>query len=149
VSALISASGPFRLFQRHLDDPHRLAEAERMVANGRGGDLLPRDPTGRMTSAQTLVWRAQFGLDPYGLQPGMADPPVGQIRCPILFVLGSEEPEIGRQEDLATVKRNARQSASADSVYIEGADHVYRNREPAVADGILEWLNRVPAAARA
>ena len=64
-------------------------------------------------------------------------------------MLGSDEPEIGRFEDLAMVKRNARQAASADSVYIEGADHVYRGREIAVADGILEWLNGVPAAARA
>jgi pimeloyl-ACP methyl ester carboxylesterase len=149
VSALISASGPFRLFQRQLDDPRRLEDAERMVAQGRGGVLLPPDPNGRVTSAQTLAWRAQFGLDPYGLQPGASDPPVGRIRCPILFVLGSEEPEIGRFEDLATVKHNARQAASADSVYIEGADHVYRGRETTVADGILEWLSRVPVAAGA
>ena len=149
VSSLISASGPVRMWQRLVDDPERLALATRMVADGRGGDLLPPDAGGRVTSAQTLVWRAEFGLDPYGVQPGAATPPIGRIRCPILFVLGSEEPEIGTQEDLPTLQRNARIAASTDTVYVEGADHVYRGRETAVADGIAEWLQRVPAAAPA
>lgn len=141
VAGLISASGPLRLWQRRVDDPHRFARAEQLVEEGRGADLLPADAGGRITSAQTLVWRAKFGLDPYGFQHPDADPPLSRIQCPILFVLGSEEPEIGRKEDLPILKRNAR-SARAEAVYVEGADHVYRGHEAEVADAIADWLER-------
>src|SRR5207237_6898998 len=93
-------------------------------------------------SAGTLVQRAKFGLDPYGIRDA-THAPVSQIHCPILFVLGSEELEIGRQEDLPTLQRNARSASSAETAYIEGADHVYRGREPVVADAIAERLGNL------
>jgi hypothetical protein len=148
VAGLISASGPLRLWQRLEQDPRRLEQAKELVANGRGGELLAPDGGGRITSAQTLLSRARFGLDPYGLRNEVTAAPVGHIRCPILFVLGSDEPEIGSQADLPALKRNARSAPSADSVYVSGADHLYHGREMVVADGIADWLERVPAAAR-
>src|SRR5207248_1171011 len=128
VAGVISASGPLRLWQRLQQDPQRLEHAERMVADGRADELLTPDPGGRITSAGTLVQRAKFGLDPYGIRDA-TNAPVSQIHCPILFVLGSEEPEIGRREDLPTLERNARSASTAETAFIEGADHVYRGRE--------------------
>jgi pimeloyl-ACP methyl ester carboxylesterase len=136
------------MWQRRIDDPQRFALAEQMVARGHGADLLPPDGGGRITSAQTLVWRAQFGLDPYGFQDPGADAPLAHIHCPVLFVLGSEEPEIGRKEDLPMLQQNARSATSADTVYVESADHVYRGHESQVADAIADWLERLPRIGR-
>ena len=140
VSGLISASGPLRIWQRIAQDPERLSTAKRLVDEGRGGELLPTDPGGRVTSAQTLVWRAELGADVYGFQQPDAVAPLGNIRCPILFVLGSEEPEIGRAEDLPTLKRNARSAPNTETVYVQGADHVYHDHEQEVADAVASWL---------
>jgi pimeloyl-ACP methyl ester carboxylesterase len=140
VSGLISASGPLRIWQRMAQDPSRLATAQQLVSEGRGGELLPGDAGGRVTSAATLAQRAEFGTDVYGFEHPNADAPLSRVRCPVLFVLGSEEPEIGRAEDLPSLKRNARSAPTSETVYVEGADHVYHDREYVVADAIAEWL---------
>ncbi|MBV8713649.1 MAG: alpha/beta hydrolase [Chloroflexi bacterium] len=145
VSGLISASGPLRIWQRMGAAPERLATARALVAEGRGGELLPPDAGGRITSAATLVYRADLDTDVYGFQQPGAEAPLCNIRCPILFVLGSEEPEIGRKEDLPTLKSNARAAASTETVYVDGADHVYHDREHVVVDAIANWLPIVAA----
>lgn len=146
VSGLISASGPLRIWQRMAQDPARLATARRLVSEGRGGELLPADDGGRVTSAATLVHRSESGADVYGLENPNADVPLSKVRCPVLFVLGSEEPEIGRAEDLPVLKRNARSTPSSETIYVEGADHVYHDREHVVADAIANWLPIVASA---
>ena len=141
IAALVSASGPAFLGRRIRDASDRLDLASRLVADGRGRDLLPEDPSGRVTSAETYVARARAEMDIYGLDRD--DPPIGRIRCPILFVLGSEEPEIATRDELPILQRNASAAPTTDSLYVEGADHVYRGHEGAVADGIADWLNRL------
>jgi pimeloyl-ACP methyl ester carboxylesterase len=141
IAALVSASGPAFLGRRIRDASDRLDLARRLVAEGRGRDLLPEDPGGRVTSAATYVDRASAEMDIYGLD--RPNPPISRIRCPILFVLGSEEPEIATRAELPVLQRNASSAPATDSLYVEGADHVYRGREVAVADGIADWLNRL------
>jgi pimeloyl-ACP methyl ester carboxylesterase len=143
VAGLISASGPLRLWERQRQNPERFARAEAMVREGRGQELLPPDAGGRVTSAQALVNRVRFGLDPYGFDDAsQSEPPLARVRCPLLFVLGSEEPEIGRKSDLPRLKANARAAATAEYVYVEGANHVYQEHETSVADSIGDWLER-------
>ena len=144
VRALVSASGPMRVMRRQQQDPERVALARRMVADGRGEDLLPYDGTPFSTSAQTLIWRTQANLDVYGLE--REDPPIGRVRCPVLFILGSQEPEIGTADDLPTLTRNAASASSVETLYVEGADHVYTDRAEVVADGLAAWLARLPSA---
>lgn len=141
VAALISASGPVRVGRRLAAAPERVHLAERLVAEGRGQDLLPPDAGGRITSAQTLVSRARTNLDVYGLD--RADAPLAHIRCPVLFVLGSEEPDVGTAADLPLLRQNARSASAVETLYVEGANHVYRDRALAVADGIGNWLDRL------
>jgi dienelactone hydrolase len=141
LAGLISASGPVRPpSQRPELGGEALALAKRMVAEGHGLDLLPFGSTGRpgSLSAQTVVDRAQSLVDTYGMDGG--DSPLGKIRCPVLAILGTKEPAIGAPEDLATLKRNARSAASADTALIEGANHLYQGCEEAVAKAIYDWL---------
>jgi hypothetical protein len=115
-----------------------------MVAEGRGLELLPFGSTGRpgSLSAQTVVDRAQSLVDTYGMEGG--DSPLGKVRCPFLAILGTKEPQIGAPEDLETLKRNARLSPRADMALIEGANHLYHDREEVVAQAIYDWLGRLP-----
>jgi pimeloyl-ACP methyl ester carboxylesterase len=140
VSAFVSASGPVYIGRRVRDAPDRLELAKRLVAEGRARDLLPEDPSGRLTSAQAYLARAEVSMDVYGIDAD--DAPVGHLSMPILFVLGSNEPEIGTHADLPLLQRNARSAASTDTLYVDGADHVYTGRELAVADGLADWLAR-------
>jgi pimeloyl-ACP methyl ester carboxylesterase len=145
LAGLISASGPVRPpSQRPELAAEALALAQRMVAEGRGLDLLPFGSTGRpgSLSAQTVVDRAQSLVDTYGMEGG--DSPLGKIRCPVLAILGTKEPAIGAPADLETLKRNARSSERADTALIEGANHLYQDREEVVAKAIYEWLGKLP-----
>jgi pimeloyl-ACP methyl ester carboxylesterase len=137
IAGLVSASGPVRLGQRLREAPERAALAERMVADGRGDELLPGDGTPFGTSAANLLSRLRADLDVYGLVA--SDPPVARVRCPLLFVLGSEEPNIGLEADLETLRRNARAASRVDTLYVPGADHLYRGREDAVAEALGDW----------
>jgi pimeloyl-ACP methyl ester carboxylesterase len=144
VAGLISASGPVRPpRQRPELSGEPLALAKRMVAEGRGLDLLPWDSTGRpgSLSAQTVVDRANSLVDTYGMEGG--DSPLAKIRCPFLAILGTKEPQIGAPDDLATLKRNAGSSPLAETALIEGANHLYQEREEAVAQAIEGWLAKL------
>lgn len=145
LAGLISASGPVRPpSQRPELAGEALALAKRMVAEGRGLDLLPFGSTGRpgSLSAQTVVDRAQSLVDTYGMDGG--ESPLGKIHCPVLAILGTAEPAIGAPADLETLKRNARASVRADTALIEGANHLYQDREEVVAKAIYEWLGTLP-----
>jgi pimeloyl-ACP methyl ester carboxylesterase len=141
VAALISASGPVRIQQRMREAGERVALAQRMVAEHRGGELLPDDGTPMSSSAQTLAARARVNMDMYGLDRD--DAPLAQIRCPVLFVLGSNEPEIGSEADLTLLRAKASTSRSVDTLFVPGANHVYQGCELTVADGIGDWLGRL------
>jgi len=145
VRALISASGPAFIARRLREGAERVALAERLVAEGRGAELLEPDPGGRITSAETLVARARTDLNLYGVDPAdaEAEAPIGRIRCPILFVLGSEEPEIATAAELPLLRRNARAAASVETLYVEGANHVYDGHAERVGSGIADWLDRL------
>jgi dienelactone hydrolase len=144
LAGLISASGPVRPPSKRPEMGEALAIAQKMVAEGRGIELLPFGSTGRpgSLSAQTVVDRAQSLVDTYGMESD--DSPLSKVRCPFLAILGTKEPAIGAPEDLETLKRNARSAERAETALIEGANHLYHDREEAVAKVIYEWLGKLP-----
>ena len=145
LAGLISASGPVRPpSQRPELAGDVLALARQLVADGRGLELLPFGSTGRpgSLSAQTVVDRAQSLVDVYGMEGG--DSPLSKIQCPVLAILGTKEPGIGSPADLETLKQNARSSSGAATALIEGANHLYQDREEVVAQAIYEWLGTLP-----
>jgi alpha-beta hydrolase superfamily lysophospholipase len=139
VAGLIAASPPLRAGRV---EPELFARAERMLAEGRGADLLPWgiSPAGAGTqSAQTYVNRARSNLDVYGLEN--PDPPVARIRCPILAFYGTDEAWVGTAADLEIIRRNARAAARVDTRTFEGADHSYTGHEAEVAAAVAEWVD--------
>lgn len=141
LAGLISASGPVRPPSKRPELNGELLEvARKMVADGRGLELLPFGSTGRpgSLSAQTVVNRADSLVDTYGMESEGS--PLSRIVSPVLAILGTKEPAIGAPEDLDTLKRNAKASPAASTALIEGANHLYQNREEVVAKAIYEWL---------
>lgn len=141
LAGLISASGPVRPPSKRPELNGDLLEvARKMVDEGRGLELLPFGSTGRpgSLSAQTVANRADSLVDTYGMESEGS--PLSQIVCPVLAILGAKEPAIGAPEDLDTLKRNARSSPAASTALIEGANHLYQDREEVVAKAIFAWL---------
>jgi pimeloyl-ACP methyl ester carboxylesterase len=137
VAGLVAASPPI---QAARVDPEMTKLAERMVAEGKGQDLLPwgSSRAGAGThSAATYVNRVQTGLDQYGLLT--AKPAIGKVRCPVLAFFGTIQ-DTGGWEDLDMIRRNATSAERIDTAIIDGADHVYTGRESAVAQVLLGWL---------
>ena len=138
VAGLIAGSPPVRAGRL---DPTLVAQSERMVAEGRGQDLLPwgTSPAGAGThSAQTYLNRARTGLDVYGLDT--PEPAVSKIRCPLLALYGTDEAWVGGAADLDVIKRKATASARVETAMIDGADHVYTGHERDVARVVSRWL---------
>lgn len=147
VAGLVIAGGPVRAPGR-TNIPSRLnaeraAIAERMVAEGRGMDLLPWEEPGEITpglaSARTYLswWRSN--LDMFGAED--AEPRIGRIRCPILLCYGTEEPEIATAEDLEAIRRRAVSSSSVEIRLLDGAGHGFVGHERRAADAVADWLD--------
>lgn len=124
-------------------DPEVTALAERMVAEGRGQDLLPwgsaRGGAGTQ-SAATFLSYVRTGLDQYGLDD--PDPAIGKVRCPVLALFGTVR-DTGTAADLELIRRNAKSAERVDTAMIEGANHLYTDRESAAARVILSWLETI------
>jgi pimeloyl-ACP methyl ester carboxylesterase len=122
-------------------DSELAATAERMVAEGRGRDLLPWGSTragANTQSAQTYLNRQRVNLDVYG--KSTPDAPVTRLHVPIFALFGTEEPSVGTAADLELIKRNAAASPAVTTRMFEGADHSYAGHEPAIAAAMADWL---------
>lgn len=105
------------------------AEAERLVAEGRGDELLLLPGWWWVISARSLVDRLQCTPDALELAPS--------IRCPTLFLKGRDEPEA------IYPARRFQAAAGAHCEVVElDCDHWYNGREEAVADAVTSWLER-------
>jgi hypothetical protein len=91
-------------------------------------------------SAATFLNRVRTGLDQYGLDD--PDPAIGKVRCPVLAFFGTER-ATGTAADLELIRRNAKTAERVDTAMIEGANHLYTDRESAVAHLLLNWLESI------
>ncbi len=152
VVGVVLASGAVRVETR-VPDADQLAQATRMMAEGRGDDLV-RDPK---RSFPSFVSAATF-LDIANTPPEFKDffgvrhlnPAVTRIRCPLLAFFGTRESDVGGAAELEMLKAAvARQSVGperVDTVMIRGADHMYQGEESQVAETIAHWLDSLQAA---
>lgn len=146
VVGLVLASGAVRAETRQ-PDPDQLAEATRLMANGRPDDLV-RDPKRSFPSfisAATLTDIANAPpefKDFFGVQT--ADPGVKRIRCPILAFFGTSG-DVGTEADLellkSSIKRQSSGPSRVDAVMIQHADHMYQGEESQVAQTIAKWAD--------
>jgi pimeloyl-ACP methyl ester carboxylesterase len=121
-------------------DPTLAADARRMVAEGRGRDLMPWGSTrvgGTTASAESIATIARVNIDFFGFHT--PNPAIGRITCPILALYGHEEPEVGTAADLETIRRNARASSRVETRMV-GGNHVYRGHEHEVAAVLADWV---------
>ena len=146
VVGLILASGG--VGPPGLPEAELVAEARRLVTEGRGDDLLrlPNRTFPSFISADTFLDMAQTPPDVrdfFGVrtQPGA----VARIRCPLLAWYGTEEPEVGTEADLnllrACIARHAGGPSRVDTRMLQDADHMYAGEEAQVADTIAAWVS--------
>ncbi|HLZ31434.1 MAG TPA: hypothetical protein VKV73_29300 [Chloroflexota bacterium] len=110
--------------------PGELEAAQRLVAEGRGLEVVPAQPFAPFyrQSAASIVSRA-------AVVKRLASAGIGAIRCPVLAVAGDGEP--GGPPDLTA--RTFTGAARVDSRTIVNADHFYSGCESQVAAVLVEW----------
>jgi hypothetical protein len=108
--------------------------AARMVAEGRGRDLLPWPTVGCSMSAASYIEHARELTAVFAAPRG--SPTVARLTCPLLALYGSAE---GRSEaDLTAIRANAR-AAAVTTAMVAGAGHLYVGHEDEVARLIATW----------
>jgi len=149
VAGLVLASGRFQPDTTPTDQ-EMLAQAARLVAEGRGEELLhyPNRPTPSFVSAATFLDLAQWlPKDFFGVQTREA--PIARVRCPILAWFGTDEADVGTAADLELLKTSVKRLTAGpervDTVMIENAGHMYEGHESAVADVLTKWLDTLIA----
>jgi pimeloyl-ACP methyl ester carboxylesterase len=145
VVGIVYASGAIRT-GTFSPDPELLAQARRLVADGRGDYLLSVPNRPACESAATYLDLAKIyseQRDFFGVETPKA--PVSRIRCPILAWFGTKEPDVGTAADLELLKSSLKRQESGpsrvDTAMIRGADHDYRGEEAQVAQTIAKWAD--------
>ena len=107
--------------------PELTAQAERMVREGRGHELMLLPGWWYVTSAASFLDLANCP-DILELAP--------KIRCPVLYVRGDKEPR-----DLYPAEEFARRCGGPCTVEIvPQCEHFYRGREAAISTIVARWL---------
>lgn len=146
VAGVVLASGAVRADTRPTD-PDQLAQATRMMADGRGDDLV-RDPKRSFPSfisAATFMDIANAApefKDFFGVQT--SNPAVTRIRCPLLAFFGTRG-DVGDRAELdlleSCIKRQPSGPSRVKTVMVQSADHMYTGQEAQVAQIIAEWAD--------
>ena len=106
------------------------ALAHRMVAEGRGRDLMLMPGWWYVISAESFIDRATAMPDTLELAP--------QVRCPVLYIRGDEE-------SAATYPAEAFQARSGGPCEVQivpNCDHFYKGREATVTERVVKWLRK-------
>jgi pimeloyl-ACP methyl ester carboxylesterase len=147
VVGLVLASGQARAGVPSTE-PELLAQATRLVADGRGEDLLrlPNRSFPSFVSATTYLDIAKVTpetLDFFGERT--SNPGVTRIQCPILAFFGTRD-DVGGEEDLNVLKSSVNRQPThpaVTTVMIHGADHMYTSEEAQVAQTIGAWADQL------
>lgn len=148
VVGLVLASGAIRP-DTQKPDPELLAQATRLVADGKEDDLI-RIPKRRFPSFVSAGTYLNFATN---YPPDQRDffgvhtpaPGVTRVHCPLLAFFGTRESDIGTAADLELLKTSAQRQRSGPmrihTVMIDGADHMYTGHEADVAQTIAQWAD--------
>jgi pimeloyl-ACP methyl ester carboxylesterase len=111
--------------------PEITAQAQAMVAAGRGRELLLMPGWWYVISAESFLDRMTAMPDVLALAP--------RITCPVLYIRGDQESAINYPAEVFC----ARAGSPADAVVLPDCDHFYRGCEALVAETVAAWLARV------
>jgi len=107
------------------------ATARRMVAEGRGGELMLLPGWWWVITAESYLDYCSQLPDVLALAP--------RIECPVLYIRGDQEPaHIYPAEEFA-----ARASGPCEVRIVENCDHFYGGRENTIAGIVTGWLQGV------
>jgi pimeloyl-ACP methyl ester carboxylesterase len=130
-------------------DPDQIAQATRMMAEGRPDDLV-RDPKRSFPSFISAATMLDIVNSPpeykdfFGTKAETKNPGVTRIRCPLLAFFGTRD-DVGTEATLKLLKSSVeRQSAGpsrVDTVMIQNTDHMYTGEEAQVAQTITKWAD--------
>lgn len=146
VVGLVLASGQVRPGSGGADQ-ELVAQATRLVQDGRGDDLL-RLPN---RSFPSFISAATF-LDDRNTPPDIgdffgvnsADAAVTRVQCPILAFFGTRESDVGTEGDLqlieSSIARHRSGPRKVSTVMIQNGDHMYTGEEQQVAKVISDWI---------
>ena len=110
--------------------PELRAQAEAMIAEGRGSELM-------LLPGWWYVASAESYYDRLTTMPSTVDT-APEISCPTLYIRGDEESrESYPAEDFA-----AGSNGPCDVVVVENCDHFYKGREDAIIDLVGPWLKK-------
>jgi len=126
-------------------DAALLTQATRLVADGKGDDLLrlPNRSFPSFVSAATFLDTVKTPpelSDFFGLQT--TNPGVTRISCPLLAFFGTRD-DVGGEAELeritSSIKRQPSGPSRVDTIMIHGGDHMYRGEHAQVAETIANW----------
>lgn len=120
--------------------------AERMVAEGRGLDLLPwgtGENYASSVSAGYYLARSIMRKELYGTSD--LPPAIARIRCPVIAWFGRDEDRPTRRvaEFLDWLSSNAVKSRSVDAYLIDGVGFFYKDSEDVVVQHLVSSLERI------
>ena len=146
VVGLVLASGEVR-GEAAPPDPELLAQANRLLADGRGDDLLrlPNRSFPSFVSAATYADIAKSPpeqIDFFGVRT--ANAAVTRISCPILAFFGTRG-DVGTEADLQLLKSSIQRQSNGprrvDIAMIQNGDHMYSGEQSQVAETIANWAD--------
>jgi pimeloyl-ACP methyl ester carboxylesterase len=144
LGLVLASPGPVNLTR--FREPDLLEEARRLVAEGRGGQLLPPQSSGEPRhSAQTYLGCAAPSIDVFGAETSA--PAIAQVSCPVLALYGGREDQPLAAAAFERIKRQA--AGRVETRIIEGAVHSYLGSEAAAATVIANWMDAVLASPEA
>ena len=112
-----------------FDEIH--AQARKLVAEGRGKELLLMPGWWYVITAESFVDRLTEVPDTLALAP--------RVRCPVLAIRGDKE----SAERYPAEAFAAAASSPAKAVVIADCDHFYNGREDAVIEAVTTWLREI------
>ncbi len=117
--------------------------SKKMIAAGKGDDLMPKYSKGIPYSAQRLnsvldLKRPEARIFNYDLDLEF----VRKIRVPMFAVFGSREEYaiIKPKEMLEKIKSAAR--APCETLLVNGANHSFKGKEKKVSDAVVNWVKK-------
>jgi pimeloyl-ACP methyl ester carboxylesterase len=127
-------------------DPQLAAQAEELVAQGRGQELLPWGSFPFFTGVMSAQTYLAVAPDLHGMQKPEAE--IARIRCPLLLCCGTNEGEDETESrgvvlNHELIQRKATGARSVELVLFEGANHGYDNYEVEVAEALAGWMDRL------
>jgi len=133
VAGIALASPDLRGFM----PPGELEEAQRMVAEGRGMEVLPAQPFAPWyrQSAQSVANKAAILSRLLVSEDG--EPTIAAIRSPLLAFFGTRER--GANGALDAIRQHAR-AARIDTHLIADTDHIYSGHEADTAGVLARWI---------